>query len=187
VKSYDPSVITALGAPNVRLVMFIELELDGPFYVRYAAIGHDIVWNSVTWSGLGKVLAVDPIREIGSIESTGVRLTLSGVPSDLISLARQEHVLGRRATIWVGVYSEAGALIAAPVKEFEGRIDNMEIDDASDNSQVLVSLESKLVSLMSAENALYTDAEQRRRSPNDGSMRFVNTVVERTLAYGPKQ
>lgn len=186
-KAYDATTITALGQPNARLVIFLEMVLDGPVYVRYVTAGFDLVWNSVTWSGMGAIMSIDPIRETGSVESVGLKVTFSGVPSDLLSLALQTNVMGRTATMWVGVYSEAGALVATPVKEFEGRIDNLEISDMADNSQVVLSIESRLVTLLRAENLLYTDAEQRRRNATDGSMRFINTVVERTLAFGPKR
>jgi len=186
VKTYDPTVLTALAQSNVILVLFIELELDD-VTVRYCTSGYDLEWDSHTWSGMGAVMSVEPFTETNRVEAIGWKLVLSGVPSDLISLALQENVVGRRATAWVGVYTTAGVMVDAPVKEYEGRMSHMDLDDQPTNSQIIVAVESRLVSLLGAEDSLWTDAEQQRKYPGDEGLKFISITAERTLSFGPKR
>jgi hypothetical protein len=185
-RDYDATAIAALGEAGTRLVMFIELAFDGQT-ARYCTAGTDIDWNSVTWSGLGSVLSVDPIRHTNRVEAVGWKIGLSGVPTSLLSLAASTPVLGRRASAWIGAYNEAGALIYTPRKAIEASMSHFDIEDQPQNAQVVLSIESKIIRLMQPNGALWTDAEQRRRNPNDQGMKFISITAERTLAYGPRQ
>lgn len=187
----DPVVQAALESDSVRLVLFLELALDGDVFVRYCTAGADLQWEPpsadepVTWNGMGAVLGVDPIIEAGSLEVLAWDVTLSGVPSDLLALAALEEVVNRDATAWIGVYTEAGALVGAPFVKFRGQINAMPIDDDPKDSKVILRLESRLIWLLRPSNAYWTNADQKARFPDDDGLKFAEITAARTLRYGP--
>jgi hypothetical protein len=191
ISGFTSAMIAAMSAPTPRMVLFIELALDAGLTPRYCTAGHDIVWNGATWAGMGSVLEVDPIRETSRVEAVGWTITFTGVPTDIVSMAAGEQVRGRRCTEWIGVYNDTtGALIDAPVLRREGRMSHMTLNyttGGSGTGTVVLSVESRLIALMDAENSLWTHAEQQRLYPGDTSLEFVSVTAERVLAFGPKQ
>ena len=136
---------------------------------------------------MGSVLSVAPIREANGLEVIAWEVTLSGVPSDLLSLAASEDVVGRRATAWIGVYTEAGALVSTPFKKFEGRISDMPILDDPKEAKVVVRIESRMITLTRAKPSYWTNADQKKRYPTDDGLKFTDITAARTLKFGPRQ
>lgn len=189
----DSATLAALSDAKVRLALFLELELDGAVFVRYCTAGTNLQWqppsagSPVAWQGMGSLMAIDPVREAGGLEVIGWMVTLSGVPSDLLSLAAAEDVVGRRATAWIAVYDEAGAIVGSPFKRFEGRINDMPIEDEPKDSKVRLRIESRLIAMQRAPNSYWTQADQRKRYSTDDGFRFTEITAARTLRFGPKQ
>lgn len=181
----DASTIAALSAAKVRLALFIELAFSAATE-RYVTAGPDIVWNSQTWTGNGAVQSVDAVGETAGLEALGWQIVMSGVASARLAQAAGTVVVGRRATAWVGVYNEAGALVATPFKKFEGAINDMVIEEGPTETKVTIRVESRLIWLLRGKASYWTHAEQRRRYPTDDGFKFTDTVAAKTLKYGPR-
>ena len=128
-RSLTTAVRTALSADHVIACQLIRLDLDTGA-LRFCSAGHNVYHDSATWTGAGALGSIEPISEGLNLEARGVRLSLSGIPTSLVSAALSEPVQGRRLRLWLALFSTTtGAILADPVLEWDGRIDTMQIVD----------------------------------------------------------
>ena len=79
--------------------------------VRFWTGYGDIVVGGDTYTGLGNLLDISYVEETSDLSARGVTLTLSGIPSSLVSLALSSQYQGRKATLFFGAYSPTGEVL----------------------------------------------------------------------------
>lgn len=128
-RSLTTAVRNALAADHVIACHLVRLDLDTGA-LRFTSAGHDVYWDSATWTGAGALGSIEAIGEGLDLQARGVRLSLSGIPTSLVSAALSEPVQGRRLRLWLAAFDTAThAIIADPVLEWDGRIDQLQIID----------------------------------------------------------
>jgi hypothetical protein len=177
---------TALSAPTVRPVLFLEMDFASGV-ARYVTAGASIAWNTYDWLAVGNLIDIGPIEETSELSASGIKLTISGVPSSLISLALGEAIQGRRITIWFGLIDSAGALIDTPVKEWEGRMDVMSVKDTAGAATIEMTCESRMAALLGSVTRRYTDEDQQAHFPGDDIFKFVPQMTEKVLGWNPRR
>jgi hypothetical protein len=183
VKSLSIAQQSALDASHVVPVVFAQIDFAVDNVQRYCTAGASIAWNGYTWLGTGGLVNIEPIRETGAIESVGLRVTMSGVPSNLISLALVGEFQGRPITLWLGLLDSAGALIGTPVAEYAGRLDTMTIVEGEQSATIALTVESEMAALMSAAVRRFTDADQQKQYPGDLGFQYVAQMREKALPF----
>lgn len=212
-QTYDAKDLGAvadnLGQPVVRPFFALDLLLDDPLYF-WTGLG-ELTLGGVTYTGAGNLLNVSTISETGDIRAANATVTLSGIPSSMLSLALQTKYHGRLAKIKFGLTSldqdfllteggdlllqENGGEISVSFGDatvlstlFVGYMDQMSIDEGPDTSAIALSLESKLVDLERPRIIRYTSEAQAIRFPNlpyaDKAFEFVNDLQTRPLLWG---
>lgn len=180
---------TAVDAAHAQVVLFVKADFDagdgGTQY--YCTAGASIAWNGFTWLGTGGLVSVEPLRETAAIESVGLRMTLSGVPSSLLSLALGSHVQGRLLTVWMGALDSSNALISSPLQVYAGRIDTLTIEDGEQTATITATVESEMAALMSAAVRRYTNEDQQRAYPGDKVFEYVPQMVEKVLPFPSRE
>ncbi len=174
---------TALDAAEQRAGWLVHLALDSGDVRLWSGIG-DLAWSGDTYQGVGHLGAIEPIRESPDLASQGLRLTLSGIPSSLVSIALGEHYQGRAARVWYALFDSAWALIADPVQVFGGRVDVMRLADGAETATIELTAENVLAASAHAEPRFYTDADQQAEYPGDQFFEFVPEMVEKTVVWG---
>lgn len=177
-RSLTTTLRNALAADHVIKCELVQLDLDvaDGGTQRYASAGTDVSWGGYTWTGAGVLGKIERIEEGASLEARGIRMSLSGVPSSLISVALGAHVQGRRARIYSAVFDTATNQIIDAILEWDGRIDTMQIVDSEDGTaQIAVSAESRLAGWEAPNVRMFSDADQKRLYPTD---RFFEGMVE---------
>src|SRR6056297_732943 len=127
----------------------IELLFDNDQVLRlWTGLG-TLVYEGVSYTGTGTLLDVSAIEETTEIAVRGATLTLTGVPSEVISLALSEPYQGRVCNIYFGMFAkgellqeggayillEGGGKIPLETQEtgltqiFSGYMDEMNIDE----------------------------------------------------------
>lgn len=140
----------------------------------------DLNFNGFTWTGSGTLLSISSIGETTDIVAKGAILTLSSVPSEVISLAIGVPYQGRPCKIYFGVSESSMTEI------FSGYMDQMNIQESSDMSVVELTVENKLVDLERSRVARYTTAYQKSKYPNDNGLSFVEDLQDRQISWGSK-
>ena len=103
------STISALvQTGQLEPVIFTELAWPSGTVRMWTGVGPK-TWGGNEYVGVGNLAGCSPIQESSDGRANGITLSLSGIPSDLIS-AMFEHVQGRSAKVWLGFLDSAGAL-----------------------------------------------------------------------------
>lgn len=147
--------------------------------------GHGpLSWDGEQWLGGGTLLELSSVEETASTSAAGVKISLSGIPSDMLALALGEHYQGRRVRLWLGAMDDAGQIVADPIPLFAGRMDVMNIDEGAETSTIVMSAENQLIDLKRADDLRYTDAAQKALYPGDRGLEFVAALQDRELIWG---
>lgn len=150
--------------------------------LMWSGIGN-LTFNGNTYAGVGDFLNVSPVQETSEVKSLGVSVTLSGIPSSTLAEVLGQSRLGKYITIWLGLLTAAGALIADPVQLFYGEIDSPSIVESGDTASVTVQCESRLIDLERSRERRYTDQDQQQKYPGDESLRYVAALQNREVKW----
>jgi hypothetical protein len=177
------ALTTEFTASSFRPILFFEGEFDGGFTRVWSGLG-TIEWDSKSWTGVGYLGGISPIDESGDVRANGVAVSLSGIPSSLVSTALQSARQGLPGKIWIGALDSTGAVVADPYLAFHGRLDVPEIDDGGDTATITITYESRLIDLERPRERRYTAQDQRIDYSDDQGFDFVNSLQDKQLTWG---
>jgi len=170
-------------AKVVRPIFLVRMVFDSSQLNIWSGVG-DISFDSVTYTGLGDLLSISDIKETSDISATGINVSLSGVKTSLIAIAKNQDYQGRELTVRLGAFNETGSLIADPVIIFSGFMDTMTIAEAGSYSTISIAVENKLVALERAKVRRYTAEDQKIEHPTDKGFEFVTSIVQKEIFWG---
>ena len=182
----------------------IELLFDGDQVLRLWTGTGTMVYNSQSWYGTGNLLNFDNVEETSEIAAKGATVTLSGVPSEVLSLALSEPYQGRQANIYFGVFRRDALLTEGSnyilfenggkiilddrytdlTEIFAGYMDQMNIEEGPDSSTIQLLIENKLIDLERPRTSRFTSAYQKSLFPNDLGLDFVEDLQTKELYWG---
>ena len=200
------SLATELLAAEITPFFAVELFFQTSTLRFWSGLGEQTIDGDV-YVGSGNMLAISTIDETSEVAARGATLTLSGIPSELISLALSEPYQGRKCKIYFGAQTLKGefllledgsfllnengsALSIATDAEsvmaeiFTGYIDQMNIDEGPETATIAVGVESRLIDLQRPRVRRYTHESQKSRFPNDLGFQFVNDLQDKKFAWG---
>jgi len=207
--SRDLSIITLENLEDNVVYPFFatELRFDGENTIRmWTGQGTLVLEDGTQWIGLGTLLDISAIEETAEMAVKGATITLSGVASDVISLALSEPYQGRVCNIYFGTFStgkilqengsfillQDGSKIALETLKtglnqiFSGYMDQMNISDSADTSTIELKVENKLIDLERARIARFTSGYQKSVYPNDKGLDFVEDLQDKKITWGRK-
>lgn len=183
----------------------VDLEFDSPNTLRLWTGYGTLVYEGVSYFGTGELLGISSVEETVEMAAKGATLTLSGVPSEVISLALQEPYQGRVCKINFGMFAtdnllqedatsyillQDGAKIALESQQtsltevFTGYMNQMNIEEGPDTSTIQLTVENKLVDLERPRVARYTSAYQKDKFNGDLGLDFVESLQDQKLTWG---
>ena len=144
----------------------------------------DLTYDSETYTGLGDLLTISEIKETSDVSATGINVSLTGVKSSLIAVAKNHEYQGRELTVRLGAFDDSGSLIADPVIIFSGFMDTMTIAEAGEYSTITIAVENKLVAFERSRVRRYTAEDQKIEHPTDKGFEYVTAIVEKEILWG---
>ena len=212
-RSLHPVMLDAISQGVVYPFYTVELQFDtttdgngqvltAPLYL-WTGNG-TVTIDAKDYIGTGQFLDFSAFEETTDISARGASLTLSGIPSDLLSLALSVPYQGRKCLVEFGVFVKGSVLLESGfyvLKEdggklmldsteksrstvFSGYMDQMTITESGDSSQISLSLESRLVDLERVRVRRYTSEDQKSRFTGDQAFQFINGLQDRELFWG---
>lgn len=177
------NVKAELTKSNIQIGIFVECIFDGGPLRLWSGIGNFTLLGNV-YTGVGSLGGISPIEESADdIRASGVVLTLSGIPSSLISLILTEHFQSRAATVYFAFFNDQWALINDPVMVFSGRMDYPVLEEGGDTAKISVYVESELIDLERPRVRRYTDADQQALFAGDRGLEFVATIQNQDVVW----
>jgi len=160
----------------------LEMFFDSGAIRTWTGVG-DITYGGNTYTGSGNLLAVSTVEETNEISVRGVTLTLSGIPSELISLALSTPYQGRVCNVYLGMFDKVlDTYDLTPI--FSGYMDKMDISEAAETCSIEMAVENKLIDLERARVARFTSGYQKSLYPNDLGLDFVESLQDRPISWG---
>ena len=203
-RTLSTAVEEAIQQDVVYPFFAVELVFDTPNTLRlWTGLG-TLIYEGNEWFGTGNMLDVSTVEETMQIAASGLSLTLSGVPSEVVSLALQEPYQGRICNVYFGMFAygalqqedeayilmQDGAKIGLELREtgvteiFTGYMDQMEITEDPETSTIRLSVENKLIDLERQRVARYTSEYQKSLYPLDRGLEFVESIQDLKLTWG---
>lgn len=181
-RSIDSSTQTASEQSVIRPIIMIDADFTSGHLRVFSGTG-TLVYNSETYYGFGKLGRISPIDEEIELSSSGVNVSLSGLPGDIISTALGEHYQGRSAVIYIALLDPDYVVIGQPVILFQGRMDNMQIT-LGDMAEVSLNIENPLRDWERPRERRYNNAGHQAVYPDDKGLEFVEATVEYEIEWG---
>jgi len=175
------SMQTAIGSPVVEPFYAIEFYLDGET-VRLWTGNYTITISGEDYIGAGDILSISSVQETADTQANGATISVSGIPTNYLSMALQEQYQGRPCRILFGILSSPSDM----VEVFSGEIDKMDINEAADSATVVVSVENVLIILERPVVRRFTHEDQQTRYPGDLGLEFVASLQDKELFFGRK-
>lgn len=176
------SVITQLQAASVEVGVLFEGEFASGWVRLWSGVG-TLSWDGKSWSGVGTLLGISGIDETNEIRASGLTVSLSGVPSDLLSAALGDARSGKTGRVYLAFFS-GGSIVADPILQFEGRLDVPAIEDGPDTATISISYESELIDLERARERRYTPEDQAIDFPGDLGFDYVASLQDAQITWG---
>lgn len=201
------TVENALSDNVIEPFFAIELLFDSGPLRLWTGIGEATIGGE-TYLGTGNLLSLSSIEETTELAVRGATVTLSGVGSEVISLALQSPYQGRVCNIYFGVlteddYSVGGTYpglvldfvaeyydmsgetyLASLTQVFSGYMDEMNIEESPDTGTIELKVENKLVDLERARTRRYTSSYQKSVYPSDLGFDFVEDLQDKKVVWG---
>jgi hypothetical protein len=183
----ERGLTAGLGAEVVkglaRPVAFVEGEFSSGVARFWSGVG-DFSWASKTWTGVGELGKLSPLVESTDVEAVGVELTLSGIPTVWITRVLEEIRQGKPLKVWIGGRDAAGAIVADPYRQLDGRMDAGSIEFGLETSAIKVQAESRRRDLKRAPGLKYDHNDQQAIFPGDAGFEYVPELQDQNLTSG---
>ena len=206
-RDLSTSTLENIEAPVVKPFFAVELNFSSETIRMWTGQGTLVLDDGTQWFGLGQLLNISSIEETSEMAVKGATVSLSGIPSEILSLALSEPYQGRVCKIYFGTMSTGGALVQQSGSYilmqdgskilvqtgekgfnelFSGYMDQMNIEEGSDTSTIEMSVENKLIDLERARVARYTSGYQKSVYPNDLGLDFIEDLQDKQIPWGRK-
>lgn len=180
VRTATPAAVTASQEIVVRPVTLVRIGLDsGDILATNAPFSIFWAWDggspTAEFLGVGNLGQISAIEEAVGTAASSVQLTLSGIPSSLISIALGEEYRGRDVRIWLALLDDQHALIDDPVLLWRGRLDTMNLA-LGGTATIEATAHSRLVDAERPRMRRYTNEDQQAVYPGDKGLEFVSQI-----------
>lgn len=173
---------TEVGKTEVAPFLLFEGDFISGTVRAWSGYGN-LTWRGVSWTGTGTLLAVSNVTETNETSANGITVTLSGIPSELISLALSEVKQGASGKVYLGML-DGQIVINDPILLFSGKLDIPSITDEGEFAEISITYENRLIDLERPRIRRYTPEDQRQLFPDDAGMDFVPSIQERKVVWG---
>ena len=204
-RDISDAILGAIEDSVVYPFFAVQFDFDSQPIRVWTGTG-TLVYEGLSYTGTGNLLNVSSIEETSEMAVRGATLTMTGIPSELLSLALQEPYQGRACNIYFGMFRKGALLTESSVyllKEdggkifletqetgltqlFTGYMDEMNIEEGADFATIEMRVENKLIDLERARVRRFTSAYQKSKYPGDKGLDFVEDLQDKEIVWGRK-
>jgi hypothetical protein len=171
----------AASGVHVAYVLFADFDFASG-NVRLCTFSRDLTFGGFTYTAVGKLANIGPVRESADLSPDKLEFTLAGDTAAL-ALALTEQYHGRDAMLHIGFLDASDQLVATPHLLWEGRMDTMGIRSQKNGSVISLVCENRLVLWNRASGWLLTDEHQEELAPGDRILDLVHTLMNKVVKW----
>ena len=174
-RDLTPEFIAQLESGTVIPAVLLELNFESTILRLWNGIG-DLTYDGDLYLGNGWFQGFDSIKEEGDLVPKGINVTLTGVPSGLVSLVLSQSVENQVGKVFLGFLDASYQIIQDPFVVYEGNLDVPELVEDSENPVITISIEHSLLDLDRQRANRYTQQHQRTFFPSDLGFEYVDSI-----------
>ena len=141
--------------------------------------------SSITYIGVGEFAMISPMQESQDLAARGINLSLSGIPSALISILLGDVEQGRSVSVFMGFFNESTrTTINNEFELFNGIVDIPTVAESGDTATIAISAENRLIDLGKVRVRRYTQEDQARDDVTDLGFEFVPSLQDKEILFG---
>ena len=133
--------------------------------------------------GVGTLGGVSAVTETTDVSAKGIDLTLSGIPTEYVSLALSDNYRGRQVAVYLILFNTAMTSYEQ-ITMFRGRMNQISINESGETSTLIISCENRLIELNRTTDVRYTDEAQKELYPTDTGLEFVAAMANKSIYWG---
>lgn len=171
------------GASIIYPVFASKLEFGSGDVRLWEGIG-EITLDGEVYTGASDLVGISEIVETDRVEAAGIKVTLSGIPSSLLSIALGENYQERPARTVLAFLEADGSVIVDPLTIFAGRMDVMAIREGGETSTIELAIESYLIDGDRPRLRQWTPDDQKLDYPADTGFRMVASLQDAQVLWG---
>lgn len=169
---------------DATIFPFLAAKVEWPSGTIRGWTGYgDISIESETYSGLGTFLNFTQAQETEELKANNFVLTLSGVDTNLVGTSLTDSFQGMNCEAFLGLLDESGDVISQFLM-FKGFADTIDVQEDGETSILSLNIESRLITMEKASRRRYTNEDQKENKSGDTSLRFINGLIEKEIAWG---
>ncbi len=177
-RGYEVSWPPTLGSQRAPGCQTTAINIDplGDIVRLTDALANVTFADAREFIAVGGCGQIEAIQEAGDLVPTGVRLTLSGIQPQHLSLALSVRYLDRPCRVYQLMWDGDGTQLDEFLI-FEGKMDVMAVS-LGQTASVQVSAESQLTNWRRPRNLHWSDAGHRAIWPDDNGFEFLDQMVD---------
>lgn len=149
------------GAP---LCLLASIDHPDGTFRCWSGIG-ELEYNGYTWTGIGNLGRVGPVKKTAELGIQEVTFALSGVDQQTVALL-SDVVRNRSGMVWLAALDERGRIIADPYELLDTQLDYQSFQASADGTAtVIITARSGFYTLERAVDDCWTDEDQKKRFP----------------------
>jgi hypothetical protein len=198
------TALATQGTVEGVIALMGEFQFESGTVAMWTGVG-PLIYNGVTFEGGGNLVSVSPYEETQELQAKGMVFTLSGVPTNLISIAESENYQSRPMRLYLALVDitssieledgtgvlllEGGGKIKLESRVnsiyrlFSGFMDTMTIQDDANGATIQLSCESVASILKRSKTRRYTAEDQKSRFPDDLGLDFIAQLQDKELIW----
>ncbi len=180
-RTIPSGLLAALTGATIQPYYAVEMLFDTAPVRFWSGLGDRVIEGN-TYLGAGSLMNISDLEEVGDLSAKSATITLSGIPSELVSLALVEPYQRRLCRILLGEVSASEA-----IEMFSGKMNTMTIEDAPETATISLTIESRLIELGRAKTRRYNHESHIARYPGDNFFSYVADLQDRQVPWGRKQ
>jgi hypothetical protein len=162
------------------MTVLVEMDLTSPLNLCTSNL--NLVLGGTTYYGLKGLGRINPAQTTPS-EIKQINFEISGVPSELVSLALSEPVQGKAVRLKLAIFDPATYTVLDTVLFWAGELDVMSLVDAANGSTISVTAEHVGIDLNRPASSFYTDDEQQALHAGDLFLQYTSQQVEQQIVW----
>lgn len=139
-RTINAATITALQSDSIRMADLYQFDFTT--VIRITNWGRDITALSETWDSSAHIINSTEAVETSELQINAMTIDLSAVEQTYVSLFLGNDYHDIRVRKWKAILDSSDAVVGDPILVFDGRIDEMGIDDTQGSPVVQVSVAS---------------------------------------------
>lgn len=171
----------ALVGGNPRVILCKIEHPSGDFY-GWSGIG-PLSYDGQTWTGLGVLGEIAPVKSTSDLAIQDVQFKLSGVSPEALGLI-QGSVKGKIGTVWLACLDQGEHIVADPYQLIECELDVQDFEAQEDGTVMLtITGHSGFYTMERALNEVLSPENQKLRFPSDTGLDLLPVLQNQDIAW----